>query len=211
MFAVEDRLTDYAQWRAGREALVENGSVVTMRVQTATAWAAEAARDGVDEVIAAASRIEVIQIPGAEGRPRGVRFGTLVHAILAMVPLDAGEEGIRRIAEVQGRIIASPPEEVVAAASVVSAVLRHELMTRARVSARLRRETPITWTAKDGMVIEGVLDLAFDEGDATVVVDFKTDHELSAGEARYRAQLQKYVDAVAAATGRTASGVLFKV
>jgi ATP-dependent helicase/nuclease subunit A len=61
------------------------------------------------------------------------------------------------------------------------------------------------------MLIEGVLDLAFDEADETTVIDFKTDHELSAGEARYRAQLQKYVDAVAAATGRRARGVLFKV
>ena len=84
-------------------------------------------------------------------------------------------------------------------------------MARARASTRLRRETPITWTQKDGMLIEGVLDLAFDEGDGTTVVDFKTDHELSAGEARYRAQLQKYVDAVAMATGRPARGVLFKV
>jgi ATP-dependent exoDNAse (exonuclease V) beta subunit len=84
-------------------------------------------------------------------------------------------------------------------------------MKRARLSPRLRRETPITWTAKDGMVIEGVLDLAFDEGDTTIVVDFKTDHELSAGETRYRAQLQKYVDAVAAATKRGATGVLFKI
>ena len=98
-----------------------------------------------------------------------------------------------------------------AAASVVNAVLQHELMARARQSARLRRETPVTWTQQDGTLIEGVLDLAFDEGDQTVVVDFKTDHELSAGEARYRAQLQKYVDAVGAATARRATGVLFKV
>jgi hypothetical protein len=43
------------------------------------------------------------------------------------------------------------------------------------------------------------------------VVDFKTDHELSAGESRYRAQLQKYVDAVAVATGRPARGILLKI
>ena len=84
-------------------------------------------------------------------------------------------------------------------------------MSRARSSSRLRRETPITWTQKDGTLIEGVLDLAFDEQDLTTVIDFKTDHELSAGEARYRAQLQKYVDAVAAATERRVAGVLFKV
>jgi ATP-dependent exoDNAse (exonuclease V) beta subunit len=103
------------------------------------------------------------------------------------------------------------PEEVAAAIQVVSAVLKHDLMVRARASARVRRETPITWTQPDGLLIEGVLDLAFDEADETVVIDFKTDHELATGEARYRAQLQKYVDAVCLATGRKAAGVLFKV
>ena len=88
---------------------------------------------------------------------------------------------------------------------------REDLMARVRAAARIRRETPVTWTQKDGTLIEGVLDLAFDEGERTTVVDFKTDHELSAGEARYRAQLQKYVDAVALATERPARGVLFKV
>ncbi|HJR57788.1 MAG TPA: UvrD-helicase domain-containing protein [Vicinamibacterales bacterium] len=211
MLAVADRLADYEAWRAGRRLLVEQGSAATVRVQTATAWAAEAARDGVDEAIAASADISVVEVPGVEGRPRGARFGTLVHAILAIIPLGAADEAIRRTAEVQGRILAAEPGEVAAAIGVVRAVLQHELMTRARGSARLRRETPVTWTGKDGMLIEGVLDLAFDENDQTTVVDFKTDHELSAGEARYRAQLQKYVDAVAAATGRAAKGVLFKI
>jgi ATP-dependent exoDNAse (exonuclease V) beta subunit len=211
MFAVEDRRADYEKWCAGRAALIEQGAAATIRVQTATAWAADAARDGVDEAIAASASISVVEVPGAAGRPRGPRFGTLVHAILAIIPLDADDEAIRRTAEVQGRIIGSAAEEVAAAFAVARAVLRHELMARARVSARLRRETPVTWTGKDGTLIEGVLDLAFDEADQTTVVDFKTDHELSSGEARYRAQLQKYVDAVAAATGRSVTGVLFKV
>ena len=44
------------------------------------------------------------------------------------------------------------------------------------------RETPVTWLQSDGGMIEGVLDLAFEENGVTTVVDFKTDHELSAGE-----------------------------
>ena len=64
---------------------------------------------------------------------------------------------------------------------------------------------------KDGTLIEGVLDLAFTEEGVTTVVDFKTDHELAAGEARYRAQLQQYVSAVAAVTKGRAAGVLFRV
>ena len=59
----------------------------------------------------------------------------------------------------------------------------------------------MSWVHTDGTLIEGVLDLAFDEGDATVVVDFKTDYELAAGETRYRAQLQQYVNAVVARHG----------
>jgi ATP-dependent exoDNAse (exonuclease V) beta subunit len=211
MFAVEDRRTDYETWRAGREQLVQQGRTPGVRIQTATAWAVDAARAGIDEAIAASASIEVVQIPGADGRPKGPRFGTLVHAVLAIVPLEAGEEVVRHTTDVQGRILGAPADEVVAADAVVRAVLTHELMARARASARLRRETPITWTQKDGMLIEGVLDLAFDEDEGTTVVDFKTDHELSAGEARYRAQLQKYVDAVAAATRKPAKGVLFKV
>jgi ATP-dependent exoDNAse (exonuclease V) beta subunit len=182
-----------------------------MRVLTATAWAADAAKDGVDEAIAASAQIDVVQIPGASGRPKGPRFGTLVHAVLAIVPLDADAQVIRRAAEVQGRLLEAKPEEVAAAASVVESVLGHDLMARVRAAARVRRETPVTWTQKDGTLIEGVLDLAFDEDGETTVVDFKTDHELAAGEARYRAQLQKYVDAVSLATGRPARGVLFKV
>jgi ATP-dependent exoDNAse (exonuclease V) beta subunit len=56
-----------------------------------------------------------------------------------------------------------------------------------------------------------VLDLAFEEQGETTVVDFKTDHELVAGESRYRAQLQQYVSAVARATGRPASGILLRI
>ncbi|MBA3296610.1 MAG: PD-(D/E)XK nuclease family protein [Acidobacteria bacterium] len=215
MFAVEDRLAAYEAWRADRTELVSRGSIPSVRVQTATAWAAEAARQGIDDAIASASTVEVVSIPGVEagagGRPRGPRFGTLVHAVLAMVPFDADEHTIRHTSEVQARILAAPPGECAAAVAVVTAVLRHQLMIRARSSSRLRRETPITWVQRDGTLIEGVLDLAFDEGDVTTVVDFKTDHELTAGESRYRAQLQKYVEAVAAATGRKTNGVLFKV
>ena len=215
MFAVEDRLADYERWRDERTMVVANGGRPSVRVQTATAWAADAANQGIDEAMldlpAEAGRCEIIQIPGAEKRPRGARFGTLVHAVLATVPLDAALDLVERTAQTQGRIINAPAEEVAAASLVVSAVLSHPLAARARASRSVKRETPVSWLQKDGTLIEGVLDLAFEEADATIVVDFKTDHELAAGESRYRAQLQQYVNAVARATGRAASGVLFRV
>jgi ATP-dependent exoDNAse (exonuclease V) beta subunit len=211
MFAVEDRLADYERWRDARALVLSQAGKPALEVQTATAWAADAARLGIDDAIAAAGEIAIVALPGADDRPRGPRFGTLVHAVLATVPLDAGEDVVRRTAETQGRILLATAAEVAAAAAVVSAVLRHDLMARARAVQIVRREAPVTWTQPDGGLVEGVLDLAFEEDGATMVIDFKTDHELAAGESRYRAQLQQYVQAVSRATGRPARGVLFKI
>jgi ATP-dependent helicase/nuclease subunit A len=211
MFAVDDRLAEYETWRAERAQLLERAAVPSVRVQTATAWAADAARLGIDTALADAGDIEVLELPGIAGRPRGARFGTLVHAVLAAVPLDAAGELVDRVAHTQGRIVNASADECAAAAVVVSTVLRHSLLDRVRASAAVTRETPVSWVQKDGMLIEGVLDLAFEDGDATIVVDFKTDYELASGEARYRAQVQQYVNAVSRASGRRARGILFKV
>jgi ATP-dependent exoDNAse (exonuclease V) beta subunit len=211
MFAVEDRLSDYERWKIERERTLMHGEKPQLAVQTATAWAVQAAELGIDEVIAGASEIEVVEIPGAERRPRGAAFGTLVHAVLGTVALDADEPVVRSTADTQGRILNAKADEIAAAVTVATAVLGHDLMARARRAPRVRRETPVTWLQKDGTLVEGVLDLAFDEDEVTTVVDFKTDHELSAGEVRYRAQVQQYVNAVSKATGRPARGILFRI
>jgi hypothetical protein len=51
--------------------------------------------------MAPAADVEVIELGP---RPSGPRFGTLVHAVLATVPLDTGAEGIKAAAQLQGRI-----------------------------------------------------------------------------------------------------------
>jgi ATP-dependent exoDNAse (exonuclease V) beta subunit len=221
LFGVDERLADYERWQQERAAVLAEASRPTLRVQTATAWAAEAARSGLDTALAfgqdaaapavGSTDVEIVQLPGAANRPRGARFGSLVHAVLAALPLDAAPELIGRGTRTQARVLNARQDEVLAAIDVVSAVLQHDLLNRARASASVRRETPVSWVQKDGTLIEGVLDLAFDEGETTIVVDFKTDHELAAGETRYRAQLQQYAHAVSRATGRQARGLLFKI
>ena len=182
-----------------------------MRVQTATAWAAAAARDGIDHVIAEAASVEIVELRGAADRPRGPRFGTLVHAVLATVPLDSSEPVVQRTAETQGRLLLASDAEVRAAAVVVivcAAPRAHRARARrCRDQARVADHLAAERRHDD----RRVLDLAFEENGVTVVVDFKTDHELAAGEDRYRAQVQQYVNAVARATGLPATGVLFKV
>jgi ATP-dependent helicase/nuclease subunit A len=215
LFDVDERLTAYERWKARKAAIIDRAAVAGMRVQTATEWAADAARLGIDRAIADQAidgdDIAIVEIPGSATRPRGARFGSLVHAVLAAVPLDAAPDLVERAARTHSRLLNASDVEIHAAAGVVIAVLRHDLIARARASASVRRETPVVWVQKDGVMIEGVLDLAFDENGGTVVVDFKTDQELAAGETRYRAQLRQYVNAVSRVTGRPASGVLFRV
>ncbi len=211
MFAVEERMAEYERWRRARADAIEHAQRPSLRVQTATAWAAAVAELGIDEEIASAASIDIVELAGAPRRPRGPRFGTLVHAVLATVALDASPADVVATAETQGRILLSTTDEIRAAAAIGSAVLGHDLMARARRAAVMSRETPVTWLQKDGTMIEGVLDLAFEENGVTTVVDFKTDYELAAGESRYRAQVQQYVSAVERATGKQAKGILFKV
>jgi ATP-dependent exoDNAse (exonuclease V) beta subunit len=214
LFGVDERLAAYERWKDRKARVIDSAAAASIRVQTATQWAAEAVRLGIDQAIAdqpGDDVITVVEIPGSAQRPRGARFGSLVHGILATVALDAPRDLVERAARTQARLLNAGDDEIGASVDVVAAVLRHDLMARARASESVRRETPVSWVQKDGMMIEGVLDLAFDESGETIVVDFKTDHELAAGEARYRAQLRQYLNAVSRVTGRPASGVLFRV
>jgi ATP-dependent exoDNAse (exonuclease V) beta subunit len=147
-------------------------------------------------------------------RPRGKRFGTLVHAVLAAVDLDAGDEAIAAVARAEGRMVGATEEEVVAAADAVVRALAHPILRRAAESARrgeCRRETPVALPGPGGVQIEGVVDLAFRERFGWTVVDFKTDAEIAARKTRYETQVLLYVEAIQAATGEGATGVLLAV
>ena len=163
------------------------------------------------------SRVESVSVVDARGRHRlgGARFGELVHAMLATTPLDADRPAINAVAEVHGRILSALPEEVAAAFDTVDRVLGHDLLARARRAAArgaCRRESPVTLTLADGTIIEGIVDLAFEENGAWTVVDYKTDREIAAsGEDRYRRQISLYASAIAEATGSPASGVLVRI
>jgi ATP-dependent helicase/nuclease subunit A len=158
--------------------------------------------------------IEVIEISRDPERPHGVRFGALVHAILAAVPLDADDGQVRDIALLQARILGSDQQELSAAAAAVSSVLAHPYMTSVRNASskgNCRRETPVTLTLDDGTLIEGVLDLAFLQQDKWTVVDFKTDLELGKELDRYKRQVALYASSIESATGRPCNGVLMRI
>jgi ATP-dependent helicase/nuclease subunit A len=105
--------------------------------------------------------------------------------------------------------------DAMAAAEVAAKVLTHDLLKRAGAAdARgvCRRETPVACTLDDGTLVEGVVDLAFEDKGRWIVVDYKTDREIAEdGEDRYRRQISLYATAIARATGLPAECVLVRV
>jgi ATP-dependent exoDNAse (exonuclease V) beta subunit len=198
----------YAQWKDGRLAAIAQASRPTIKVQTVTAFAAGAAFGEQD---LARVQLEAVSRTRME-RPSGRRFGALVHAVLATVALDATSKEIRAAAEANGRLMDATVEEVDAAIITVGAALKHPLMQRAARAIVVRRETPLQNYHADGTLIEGVIDLAFQEETAEfhgwTVVDFKTDREFKNAEHQYRAQVVTYVDALTAALDSPARGFL---
>jgi ATP-dependent helicase/nuclease subunit A len=223
--AAEASEATYAAWKAAREALLAQASYPSMSVQTVTSLARAAATEAsateinADEAAGRAGNrpdvvVEVMERGGRE-RPSGRRFGTLVHALLASIDLDAGVDAIKTAAAINGRLVGSTEEEIQAAIATVGGGLAHPILRRAAASARkgrLRREAPVLLKRDDGSLVEGTVDLAFHEDTSDFVgwtiVDFKTDRELEATSNRYIAQVRVYSEAVSAATGSPARGII---
>jgi ATP-dependent helicase/nuclease subunit A len=201
-------LETYEGWRTRWAGVRQRAAQPRVIFSSSTARARKEAPGQTDQTV------RVIELPRDPARPAGARFGALVHATMAAVPLDGNPDQVRRIATLYARVLGADERESVAAADAVQSALAHPLLGRARnalARGQCCRETPITLTLADGTLVEGVLDLAFEEKDAWTVVDFKTDRELKAELQRYDRQIGFYVAAISRATGKIASGFLLLV
>lgn len=201
----EEGIGQHEAWKRGREDAVRAASRPSVVVRTVTEEKeapGPASPKGVSVEATTATRA---------ARPHGKRFGILVHAVLAAVPLDGDAAAVADAARIQGRIVGASDEEIAAARDAVAAALAHPLLVRARAAARVERETAVMVREEDGSILEGVVDLAFLEESGWTVVDFKTDVELGAREDAYVRQVEAYARAIAAATGAPAVGALLSV
>jgi ATP-dependent exoDNAse (exonuclease V) beta subunit len=231
----------HAEWQAHRADSLRKGGEPTLRVQTVTQRklpepAGTMAGTSVGTMAVAAANepdgiaVETQQTDVARaGRPRGKRFGVLVHALLSLIDLGSAEPLIGKIAGTQGRMVGASAEEIEAATIAVAGALRHPLLQEARAAGTwCRRECPILLREQDGGIVEGVVDLAFreelrptrqqgDRADGTstsgwVIVDFKTDAEPTAARCvDYERQVRVYGRAIRAATGEQVRGVILFV
>lgn len=196
------------EWQRARTRTAERGAEPTLKTVSATAYA---------RVDASPAHVPVERVGGdRSGDPRGKRFGTLVHALLAHVQLGAASErNVRVLADAHGRLLGAPATEIEAAVRRVIRALDHPLMQRAahaERAGRCRREVAVAMASGDG-IVDGSADLAFeDAGSGWTVVDFKTDAEIDPEAlATYARQVALYADAIARATGAAAKGVLLSV
>jgi ATP-dependent exoDNAse (exonuclease V) beta subunit len=218
----EEGVLAHQAWVEARKELLARGKAKTRSVRTVTeiveavsepapaAWTSREPGEAAGDLVVELADTGVDR----RSRPRGRRFGTLVHAVLAAVDLDADDAAIDAVARVEARVAGASAEEATAAAEAARAALRHPLLRRAaacHARGECRRETPVMLPGSGGEIIEGIIDLAFREDGAWTVVDFKTDAEIAGKKARYETQVLLYVEAIRAATGEGARGVLLSV
>jgi ATP-dependent helicase/nuclease subunit A len=199
----------YDRWQFGRFEVRHRAAQPTLAVVTATEFA-----KGESFPLGIAQTVPVFDASAPGVRPSGRRFGILVHAILAAVPLDASPDVVRDVTLLHARVLNATDEERDVAAAIVLRALRHDLLRRARSAAAsgraCYREAPISFV-RNGVLIDGQIDLAFETADGWTVVDFKTDVELGTNEDAYRRQVSHYADALAAITGKPAAATILRL
>ncbi len=133
----------------------------------------------------------------------GRNFGSLVHQILEWIPFDEPARA-RGMASALAARFGLDPEAGLRAAEAVERTLALPVIARARRAPRAFRELPLVFP--DGSdLVEGIVDLVFEEDGELVVVDYKSD-AITADEALDRAnhhapQLRLYGRGLTQATG----------
>jgi len=165
------------RWTAERAALIARGAARPLLPLSATRLALREA-----------------PLPVSEPSARGRDFGALVHRILEWIPLDEPQRA-RPMAEALAPSFGLDADAAGRAAAAVEGALGLPVIERARRAPRVLRELRL-WLPQDELLVEGIVDLVFEEDGQLVVVDYKTDRvtaEQAVQQAAHHApQLQLY-------------------
>ncbi len=147
-----------------------------------------------------------LAVPGATGE-HGTEWGSAVHSLL-----EAGARNPGADLFLLAQRILNPeqckPFGIPAVVDTVASVLASDIWARAGRARRMLAETPFEFVREiegRGTLVRGAVDLAFDEGDGWVLVDYKTDSteggRLEKLVEHYAPQLRLYANAWEAASG----------
>jgi len=154
--------------------------------------------------LAARSAPPSVTAPSGSGRD----FGRLVHRLLEWVPFEGDADAAGRVLAMAEALAPShglDEEAAHRAAAQVRGALGLPVIERARRSPRVFREMRL-WFPDGESLVEGVVDLVFEEDGQLVVVDYKTDAISDAQAvdqaAHHAPQLQLYGRGLAQAAGQ---------
>jgi len=176
------------RWEQGRRARVEAGGERALAPVSVTRFAALTAPPAVEHPRTSEARA----------------FGALVHRMLELLPLHGtAKEAPSAMAQALAAEHGLGQAAARRAATVVRRTLSHALLDRAR-RAVSHRELKV-WLPEEDRLLEGVVDLVFEEEGALVVVDYKTESITEAQAidqaAHHAPQIRLYGRALSLATG----------
>jgi ATP-dependent helicase/nuclease subunit A len=138
--------------------------------------------------------------PPAFGDQQGKAFGVLTHQLLEK-GWDWNNETLAKAARLWGPSLGLSADKSKEAAELAAKALAHNLLMRAKKSTQVFKELSLTGKSPEGIFLNAVIDLAFLEDGAWVVVDYKTDHDPARGLESYRKQIGYYSELLETFTG----------
>jgi ATP-dependent helicase/nuclease subunit A len=155
-----------ALWQEERARRIEAASARPYRSLSVTEAVAQPLDEGEPEA----------NVPGPALVPgKGVDFGRLVHHLLERTALlDPAQVDVGAMARVLAPQFGLGADQADSAAESARRALALPLLERARKAKRVWRELSF-WLPEGEDLIEGIVDLAFEEDEGLVVVDYKTD------------------------------------
>ena len=143
----------------------------------------------------------------------GAARGTVIHRFLSLVNLDAmrqeGGTDAEQLIAVRDRLVSEQvftrEEASWIRPEIISRFFTSEIGKRMLASPEVHREWDFNlYVQERGMIVQGMIDCAFREGDGWILLDYKTDHIENEEEfmEEYRPQLEWYAVALRELTGK---------
>jgi ATP-dependent exoDNAse (exonuclease V) beta subunit len=142
------------------------------------------------------------EVQPVSGDRQGKAFGVLTHQLLEK-GWNWNEATLIKAGNLWAPAMGLSIEKAKEAADLVAQALRNDLLKRARASSHIFRELSLTGKNSDGVYLNAVIDLAFLEDGAWVVVDYKTDQDSQRGLEAYQKQIGHYSGLLETFTGLT--------
>jgi ATP-dependent helicase/nuclease subunit A len=138
--------------------------------------------------------------PPASGDQQGKALGVLTHQLLEK-GWNWDNKTLAKAAKFWGPGLGLSADKTQEAAELAAKALTNSLLIRAKKSTQVFRELSLTGKNPEGVFLNAVIDLAFLEDGAWVVVDYKTDHDPQRGLESYRKQIGYYSELLETFTG----------